>query len=193
MSAINSITSDKLARLIGTPSCPAIIDVRPEGTELLPASSRRHAESVGEWASELTDRKVVIACVHGQERSAGVAAILRSEGVDALRERNDARLAGMRPRQWRDYPAQVGVDCVLQRDRNGSLGLRGQLGTSRQDEGARHDQWPDGTPESTDGTVHHAPCSSRRSQASRFAHAAQRELAPNMKLDTLIPPKKSSS
>ena len=83
MSAINSISPEKLARLIGTPSCPAIIDVRPEGTELLPASSQRPAGSVRDWAGELTDRKVVIACVHGQERSAGVAAILRSEGVDA--------------------------------------------------------------------------------------------------------------
>ncbi len=83
MSAINAISPEKLARLIGTPSCPAIIDVRPDGTELLPASSRRSVESVSEWVTTLTDRKVVIACVHGQERSAGVAAILRSEGVDA--------------------------------------------------------------------------------------------------------------
>ena len=83
MSATNSISPEKLARLIGTPSCPAIIDVRPDATELLPASSRRPAESVREWAGSLAGRKVVIACVHGQERSAGVAAILRSEGVEA--------------------------------------------------------------------------------------------------------------
>ena len=83
MSATNAISPEKLARLIGTPSCPAIIDVRPEATELLPASSRRPAESVREWAGTLSGRKVVIACVHGHERSAGAAAILRSEGVDA--------------------------------------------------------------------------------------------------------------
>ena len=83
MSATNTISSEKLARLIGTPSCPAIIDVRPEATELLPASSRRPAESVREWAGMLIGRKVVIACAHGQERSAGVAAILRSEGIEA--------------------------------------------------------------------------------------------------------------
>lgn len=83
MSATNSISTEKLARLIGTPSCPAIIDVRPEATQLLPASSRRPAERVTEWADTLIGRKVVIACVHGQERSAGVAALLRSEGVDA--------------------------------------------------------------------------------------------------------------
>jgi hypothetical protein len=28
MSSINSITSEKLSRLIGTPKCPALIDVR---------------------------------------------------------------------------------------------------------------------------------------------------------------------
>jgi rhodanese-related sulfurtransferase len=83
MSATNSISPDKLARLMGTLSCPTIIDVRPDGDELLPASIRRPAETVGEWAHSLTGRKVVVACVHGHERGAGVAAILRSEGVDA--------------------------------------------------------------------------------------------------------------
>lgn len=83
MSATNSITPDKLFRLIGTPNCPAIIDVRPDGEQLLPASARRAAEAVSEWAERLLGRKVVVACVHGKERSAGVAALLRSEGMDA--------------------------------------------------------------------------------------------------------------
>ena len=83
MSATNCISADKLARLIGTPNCPLIIDVRPEGQELLPSSSRRLAETVGDWATEFIGRKVVVSCVHGRERSAGVAAILRSAGADA--------------------------------------------------------------------------------------------------------------
>jgi len=83
MSATNSISHDKLARLIGTPACPVIIDVRPGGDELIPASIRRPAETVSEWAGTLTGSKVVVSCVHGKERSAGVAALLRSEGVDA--------------------------------------------------------------------------------------------------------------
>jgi rhodanese-related sulfurtransferase len=83
MPAFNAITPDKLARLIGTSSCPAIIDVRPEADELLPASSLRSVENVTEWAGTLAGRQAVVACVHGQERSAGVAALLRSEGVDA--------------------------------------------------------------------------------------------------------------
>jgi rhodanese-related sulfurtransferase len=83
MSATNSITPDKLFRLIGTPNCPAIIDVGPGTTELIPASSRRPPESVNQWSGELAGRKVVVACAHGLERSAGIAAILRSEGIDA--------------------------------------------------------------------------------------------------------------
>ena len=83
MPAFNAISPDKLARLIGTSACPTIIDVRPDATELLPASSRRAAENVSEWARNFPDKRAVVACVHGQERSAGVAAHLRSEGVDA--------------------------------------------------------------------------------------------------------------
>ena len=83
MSATNSISHDKLFRLIGTPYCPAIIDVRPDGDGLLPAALRRTAETVGEWAGELAGRKTVVACVHGRERSAGTAALLRTQGIDA--------------------------------------------------------------------------------------------------------------
>src|SRR4030095_6846096 len=83
MSATNNITPDKLFRLIGTPHCPAIIDVRPDGEELLPASLRRSAEAVRDWARTLAGKKAVVFCVHGHERGAGVAAILRSEGIDA--------------------------------------------------------------------------------------------------------------
>lgn len=84
MSATNSISPEKLFRLVGTPACPAIVDVRPNsGDELLPGSISPRADDVGQWASELTGRKVVVSCVHGRERSAGVAAILRSNGIDA--------------------------------------------------------------------------------------------------------------
>lgn len=83
MSATNSITPDKLFRLVGTPNCPTIIDVRPDSDQLLPGSVRRPAETARNWAETLASRNVVVFCVHGHERSAGAAAILRSEGVDA--------------------------------------------------------------------------------------------------------------
>ena len=83
MSATNCISPDKLFRLIGTPNCPAIIDVRPDGDQQIPASVRRDAECVNEWSAEFVGRKVVVACVHGKERSAGAAAILRTKAIDA--------------------------------------------------------------------------------------------------------------
>lgn len=83
MSATNSISPEKLFRLVGTPNCPAIIDVRPEADDLIPASLRRSAGSVAAWASEFAGRKAVVTCVHGHELGAGVAAVLRTEGVDA--------------------------------------------------------------------------------------------------------------
>jgi rhodanese-related sulfurtransferase len=83
MPAYNSISAEKLFRLLGTPSCPAIIDVGPEAKELLPGSLRRSPESVADWASDLAGQRVVVSCAHGHERSAGAAALLRSEGVDA--------------------------------------------------------------------------------------------------------------
>lgn len=83
MSATNSITPDKLFRLIGTPNCPTIIDVRPDSNELLPGSIRRPADSVRHWAGTLAGRNAVIFCVHGHERGAGVAAVLRNEGIAA--------------------------------------------------------------------------------------------------------------
>lgn len=83
MPALNSISSDKLFRLIGTPSCPTIIDVRPEGDRLIPASIRRSAEQVADWGIRLIGHKVVVSCVHGGSLSAGVAAWLRTQGADA--------------------------------------------------------------------------------------------------------------
>ena len=83
MPALNSISADKLFRLVGTPSSPAIIDVRPDGAGLIPASIRRPHDQVAGWASTITASKVVVTCVHGGSVSEGVAAWLRHQGIDA--------------------------------------------------------------------------------------------------------------
>jgi rhodanese-related sulfurtransferase len=83
MPALNSISSDKLFRLIGTPNSPAIIDVRPEGQGLIPSSARRPHDQVAKWGRSIAPGKVVVTCVHGGSISAGVAAWLRHEGVEA--------------------------------------------------------------------------------------------------------------
>ena len=88
MSSINSIASEKLARLIGTPKCPALIDVRTQDDfaadpRLVPGSMRRAYDAVGDWAAELAGRSAVVICNNGREISHGVAAMLREAGVAA--------------------------------------------------------------------------------------------------------------
>src|ERR1700736_5283412 len=88
MSSINSITVDKLARLIGTPKCPAIVDVRSEedfaaNPRLIPGSLRRSHAGVSDWAREFEGRSVVATCQRGLKLSQGVAAWLRHFGIQA--------------------------------------------------------------------------------------------------------------
>jgi len=84
MPTFNTISVEKLARLIGTKSVPLIIDVR-EGTseQLLPASLQRSAARVAGWAGTFRESSAVVACEDGGDFSAGVAAYLRSEGIEA--------------------------------------------------------------------------------------------------------------
>ncbi len=83
MPATNSITVEKLARLVGTPGCPAIIDVSTGDKGLIPGSIRRSADGVGEWAPGLGLENAVVTCAKGEEKSAGAAAWLRHFGVRA--------------------------------------------------------------------------------------------------------------
>ena len=88
MSAINSIPPDKLARLIGTPNSPRIIDVR-SGDErsasggFLPASVLKEASTAAEWARQIDTHPSVVICADGDGVSAGVAAWLRHFGSPA--------------------------------------------------------------------------------------------------------------
>jgi rhodanese-related sulfurtransferase len=88
MSSVNSIACDKLARLIGTPRCPALLDVRANDDfsadpRLLPGSVRRSSDAAGEWAAEFRGRSAVVICDNGLARSHGAAAWLRDAGVFA--------------------------------------------------------------------------------------------------------------
>ncbi|HEX8654392.1 MAG TPA: sulfurtransferase/chromate resistance protein [Allosphingosinicella sp.] len=82
MPALNSISPDKLARLVGTPSAPALIDLRASG-DFLPASLRRAPEEVASWATELAGRSAVLVCRDGAAASPAAAAWLRHEGIAA--------------------------------------------------------------------------------------------------------------
>lgn len=82
MSSLNSITPDKLFRLIGTPSCPAILDVRDAQPALIPSSRPLAVGAVEGSAGDIAEAAIVV-CEGGGSRSAGAAALLRSKGVNA--------------------------------------------------------------------------------------------------------------
>ncbi|CAJ0883158.1 hypothetical protein AMST5_03406 [freshwater sediment metagenome] len=86
MSSINSISPDKLTRLVGLPHCPALIDVRTEvdfdaDPRFLPGASRRPTETVSDWASNFVGRSTVVIGQSGGDDSEGIAAWLRQSGA----------------------------------------------------------------------------------------------------------------
>ncbi|RUU57515.1 sulfurtransferase/chromate resistance protein [Mesorhizobium sp. M2C.T.Ca.TU.002.02.1.1] len=88
MPSTTAITVPQLARLIGLPDAPCLVDVRTDedyeaDPRLLPASCRRDFRTVSTWAAEFSGRKVVAICQRGQKLSQGVAAWLRHEGIAA--------------------------------------------------------------------------------------------------------------
>lgn len=88
MSSFLSISPDKLARLIGTPASPVIIDVRTDedfaaDPHLIPGAIRRSHAGVAQWASEFRERSAIVVCQRGHKLSQGVAAWLRVEGSAA--------------------------------------------------------------------------------------------------------------
>ena len=88
MAATTSITHDKLIRLIGTPHCPAIVDVRIDEDfaalpALIPGAFRRKYDAVEQWAAELQSQPAIILCRQGGGISAGAAAWLRAAGIAA--------------------------------------------------------------------------------------------------------------
>jgi rhodanese-related sulfurtransferase len=89
MSAPNTIASEKLNRLIGTPSAPIIIDVRTDedfasDPLLIPASIRRSHTDAADWSPAFVGQTVVAVCHHGAKLSHGCAAWLRHAGADAM-------------------------------------------------------------------------------------------------------------
>lgn len=92
MPAPDSITPDKLAKLLGTPRCPTILDNRRDGLRnddplLLPgARAIAEADLVPERLEPLIaslSGPVAVACAEGHGRSQGLAALLRSRGIAA--------------------------------------------------------------------------------------------------------------
>lgn len=92
MPAPDAIPADKLTKLIGTPRCPTLLDVRAEAARAADPRLVPAARPLGE--GEITPDAlarlmvgltgpVVVICAEGHRRSQGVAAVLRSAGVPA--------------------------------------------------------------------------------------------------------------
>jgi rhodanese-related sulfurtransferase len=88
MPAPNTISVDKLARLVGTPKCPALIDVRCDDDfdadpHLIPSAVRRLSDEAESWGPSLNSRSAIVICQSGLELSQGTAAHLRHQGSPA--------------------------------------------------------------------------------------------------------------
>lgn len=88
MPSPDQITVAQLRRLIGTPKCPAIIDVRIDedysaDPRLIPAAFRHPFASIDELAANWRGERVAVVCHKGKKLSEGAAAILRNCGVAA--------------------------------------------------------------------------------------------------------------
>lgn len=86
MPSPSSISPDKLVRLVGTPHCPALVDVRPDddylaSPRLIPGSMRRPHADPSTWAGEFTGRSAIVICRTGGNVSQGVGAWLRHSGI----------------------------------------------------------------------------------------------------------------
>jgi len=86
MSSVNSISPDRLARLIGVPHCPVLIDVRDaedyrSDPRFAPGALRRPPELISDWANEFAGRPTIVIDQNGQKVSEGVAAWLRHSGA----------------------------------------------------------------------------------------------------------------
>jgi rhodanese-related sulfurtransferase len=88
MPSPTTISLQKLTRLVGTPKCPAIIDVRTDedfaaDPRLIPGSVRRPFAAVAAWAPALLGKPAIVVCHKGLKLSEGVAAWLRHLGGEA--------------------------------------------------------------------------------------------------------------
>lgn len=89
MASPTEISCQNLARLVGLPDCPALLDVRTEedfaaDPQLIPTAIRRDWRAAGEWADAFAGREVVVICERGLKLSQGAAALLRHGGAAAV-------------------------------------------------------------------------------------------------------------
>lgn len=85
MPAPNAISFDNLARIIGTPRAPRLLDVRSDedfaaDPRLLPGAWRIDDQALAELSTKIGGKPSIAVCQAGHRRSQGAAAWLRAEG-----------------------------------------------------------------------------------------------------------------
>ena len=92
MSAPNTISIEKLVRLIGTSKCPILVDARPPNVfeadpHLVPTSFHcgfdEIADEMADRVGERGEQSAIVICQNGTSLSQGAAALLRDQGVPA--------------------------------------------------------------------------------------------------------------
>lgn len=88
MPSPTEITVQQLARLIGTPDAPVLVDVSIDDDfaadpRLVPGAFRHPFDRIADLAPRLAGQRVVVICRKGRKLSHGAAALLRSHGVAA--------------------------------------------------------------------------------------------------------------
>lgn len=90
MASLTEITTSQLAKLVGTPDCPMLLDVRidedfEDAPTLIPGAKRISFRAMNSFAAENggSSKRVIIYCQKGLKISLGAAAILRDYGWQA--------------------------------------------------------------------------------------------------------------
>ncbi len=88
MASPTEISVQQISRLIGTPDCPTIIDVRIDedfaaDPFLIPGAIRHPFTDMQNLALKLQNSKTIVYCQKGFKISQGAAALLRNMGIEA--------------------------------------------------------------------------------------------------------------
>jgi len=88
MPSPTEITVPQLARLLGLPGAPSIIDVRKDeefasDPRLVPTGQRHSSIGVLDWWRRYANQPIVVLCQSGRTHCQAIAARLRHEGLDA--------------------------------------------------------------------------------------------------------------
>jgi rhodanese-related sulfurtransferase len=110
MPSFLSISVDQLARLVGTPKVPRLLDVRTQhdfdsDPFLVPTARHLDLGALDLLAPTLGAGPVVVICMHGGPRSHGAAAVLRQAGIVA--EVLEGGFAAWRERGQAAVPADL--------------------------------------------------------------------------------------